>query len=134
MRNQFDISTISEMLQTVDTFNDIHACQNYTLIKSQYAIDFKKISYNEWLCYNIHIVNQTWGNTSGGWEGIGGSAMTTRFTVIIEHDLSDSAWIFYSGKLAYVCVMDDSYEKYKGNLQHLPGKSSAIHKLTLINV
>ena len=134
MRNQFNISSISDMLQSVNTFNDIHACQNYTLIESQYAIGFKKISYNEWLCYNVYIVNQTWGNTSGGWEGIGGSAIIAQYTIILEHNLSNSAWIFYSGKLAYICVMDDLYEKYKANLQHLPGKQSAIQKLTLINV
>jgi hypothetical protein len=134
MRNEFNISTISDMLQAINIFNDIHACQNYTLIKPEHAINFKKISYEMWLSYNIHIVSQTWENTSGGWQSIGGAAMTTQFTIIIEHIFSNSVWVFYSGKLAYICTMDSLYNKYKGQLEHLPGKSNAIKNLTLINV
>lgn len=129
-----DLLNITELLQSISTFIDIHACQNYTLIKSQYADIFKKIRYDDWICFDFHNINQTWGNTSRGWQTIGGSAMSSGFTVIIEHKQSNSAWIFYNGKLAYICVMDENYQKYQSNLSALPGKESAYDKLTLINV
>ena len=134
MRNNVDLLSITELLQSISTFNDIHACQNYTLIKPEYAEIFKKIRYDDWLSYNFHNINQIWGNTSRGWQTIGGSAMSSGFTVIIEHNQSNSAWIFYNGKLAYICEMDEKYEKYEGNLNKLPGKNSAFTELTLINV
>jgi hypothetical protein len=88
---------------------------------------------NFWYEINLHVVKQTWGNTSGGWQGMGGSAMTSTYTVIIENNWYDFACIYYSGKLAYICEMDDQYKEHVTNgYRTLPGCGECRKKLTVI--
>ena len=76
-----------------------------------------------WSDIDLHVVAQGWGNTSGGWQTIGGAAMVRRHTVIIENRWTGLSFIYYEGELAYVCEMCDIYRHdyqatgYKG----LPG-------------
>jgi len=87
-----------------------------------------------WKEINLHLVNQTWGNTSGGWEGIGGAAMSTRYTLVIENNWFGFAYIYYGGQLAYVCEMDERYKEYKDqSYRALPGRRSCRELLNVLS-
>lgn len=45
---------------------------------------------------------QTWGSTSLGFDGMGGSAMTTDYTVVCHVEGTDLYGVFFGEKLAYV--------------------------------
>lgn len=49
---------------------------------------------------NIDIFTQVWPGTSLGFGGIGGSALTTAFTTIVE-DYSGKYYVFFNGHFAY---------------------------------
>ncbi len=70
-------------------------------------------SYDAIRDVNIHIVAQTWGSTAGGWSGMGGSAMSTYYTFIIESKHLSAAFIYFGSRLCYICDMDDQYRAIK---------------------
>lgn len=49
--------------------------------------------------FEMTSFNQTWSNTSGGNEVIGGSAITTQLTVVLWN--KDRAFIFFDGNYGY---------------------------------
>lgn len=51
--------------------------------------------------FDIDIFEQVWGNTSGGFEGIGGSAMTTQTTYVLIPKFDHDCLVFFGGKFAY---------------------------------
>lgn len=61
--------------------------------------DIRKIRLDD---FQLHMFEQTWGNTSGGFEGMGGSAMTNQNTYIL-YPLKDSedAIVYFGGVFAY---------------------------------
>ena len=44
---------------------------------------------------------QTWGSTALGFGGIGGAAMTTAYTIVIESDLTGQYCVYFGGGFAY---------------------------------
>lgn len=87
-----------------------------------------------WNDVNLHLVSQMWGNTSGGWQGIGGNAMTTGYTIIIENNWFGLAYIYYEGQLAYVCEMDEKYDEYKKqSYRGLPGRGDCQKLLNVLS-
>lgn len=54
--------------------------------------------------FDIEIFEQIWGNTSGGFEGIGGSAMTTGTTYVLlpqPHVVDEPCQVYFDGCYAY---------------------------------
>ena len=55
--------------------------------------------------YELYTFNQVWGNTSGGFEGMGGSAMTMQRTYVFvpTHNMDDEdmCFVFFGGTFAY---------------------------------
>lgn len=49
--------------------------------------------------FQMDSFTQMWGNTNGGLEGIGGSAMTSQLTVVLWN--KERAFIFFAGNYAY---------------------------------
>lgn len=89
--------------------------------------------FREWCEVDLHLISQMWGNTSGGWQGIGGSAMTNAYTTILENKWFNLSFVYYSGKLAYICEMDEKYLSCKEkNYRSLPGYNTCTEKLTVI--
>lgn len=87
----------------------------------------------QWRNIDLHVISQTWGNTSYGWQTIGGSAMSANYTTIIENKWYELAFIYYGGKLAYICEMDDRYNQYKHNgYRGLPGHMDCGRNLTTL--
>jgi hypothetical protein len=59
--------------------------------------------------------------------------MTPAYTLIIENGWYGFACIYYSGKLAYICEMDDKYTDYKvKGYRGLPGCRDSSEKLTVL--
>lgn len=76
---------------------------------------------------NVTLFNQTWGSTALGYDGIGGSAMTDAYTVIVE--LNGVFCVYFgSGRLAYKIdigkLTDVSYEEFCKDLdtRNMPGQ------------
>ena len=106
---------------------------NEKVVKREDSTWMTQEEYKYWKEINFHMIKQTWGNTSGGWQGIGGSAMTSAYTVIIENDWYGFACIYYNGKLAYICETDEKYTNYmRKNYRALPGHGDCREKLTVI--
>lgn len=51
--------------------------------------------------FDIYIFDQIWGNTSGGFEGIGGCAMTTQTTYVLVSNVHSECLVFFGGGFAY---------------------------------
>ena len=100
-------------------------------------------AYQMWKNIDLHVVQQTWSNTSAGWEGIGGAAMTTTYTTVIENYNLGAAFVYYGSTLAYIALMDDKYveclvgegriARYK-DYAALPGMIDCSRKLNLIYI
>ena len=73
----------------------------------QYYLDFQKLKENGISRvfdedFDIYIFEQTWGDTSGGFEGIGVSAITNQTTyVLIPNFNYDDCLVFFGGGFAY---------------------------------
>ncbi len=93
-----------------------------SIVKREDKLWLTDFEFSLWCDVDIHVVKQTWGNTSGGWESIGGAAMTSTYTTIIENLNFKFACIFYGGRIAYICRMDEAYRGKERVL--LPGVSS----------
>lgn len=73
--------------------------------------------------FELITFEQTWGSTSGGFEGIGGSAMTNQRTYIfIPFNDDEKCLVFFGGRFAYKA---DYCETFKQDLikQQLVGIS-----------
>lgn len=71
-------------------------------------------------CPGIKMFRQCWGNTSGGFEGIGGSAMTDQMTYVI--DLCDregnvTYFVFFGGRLGYKIASKDATASFFEDLK-----------------
>lgn len=72
----------------------------------------------------VAIFPQTWGDTSCGFGGMAGQAMTTAFTVVFFCPKSDSFLVFIAGQFAYSVKTNN--EKFKKDLSQMSvkGKTS----------
>lgn len=106
---------------------------NKNIVRRETSTYFTQNEINQWKEINLHVIPQTWGNTSGGWEGIGGSAMTKRYTVIIENQFYGFSSIYYNGELAYICLIDDMYKEHMANgYRTMPGMRPSKESLTIL--
>lgn len=49
----------------------------------------------------VHVFPQMWGSTALGFKGIGGSAMTTAYTTVIQVDNTELYGVFFGEEFAY---------------------------------
>lgn len=147
MRRQLDFSVreLGELATALATYQEMahHFTQmsttqreslnkfwNESIVKREKDSWLKDSEIDMWNDVDIHIIKQTWGNTSCGWEGIGGAAMSSSYTTVIENYNYKFACIFYGGKLAYICKMDEAYKKL--NRSSLPGMLNCKRVLDVI--
>lgn len=72
----------------------------FILYKSNFTDSEKeKLCNSEIFC---DAFTQTWGSTSLGFNGVGGSAMTTDYTVVCNVEGTDLYGVFFGERLAYV--------------------------------
>lgn len=149
MKVEFDLEAASNLIGNVNHYNLLasHFPQlksgeegrilreywNKNIVKRDTNVGMTHTEWQTWKQVNVHIITQSWGNTSGGWETIGGSAFISDFTYIIENPRYNIACIYYGNKLAYVCEMNENYKKYSDNgYRNLPGMGTCSKTLTVI--
>lgn len=111
-----------ELIQTAKEVLDIK--QNYShyldyeKLKEQ---NIKRVYDND---FDVYIFEQMWGNTSGGFEGIGGSAMTTQTTYVLIPKFDHDCLVFFGGRFAYKAPYSKKFAEdvAKGNVR---GKSGS---------
>lgn len=64
--------------------------------------------YDEGVLYDF---DQTWGSTALGFDGIGGSAMTTKRTYVFIPESRNVAYVFFGSEFAYTANMNDAFLK-----------------------
>jgi hypothetical protein len=72
-------------------------------------------------CPGINMFRQVWGNTSGGHEGIGGSAMTDQMTYVIDlcdRDGNVTYFVFFGGRLGYRIASKDATPLFFSDLNN----------------
>jgi len=111
--------------------NFIQTAQEILNIKQNYGyhLDYEKlkeqhirrIDDND---FEVYIFEQLWGNTSGGFEGIGGSAMTTQTTYVLIPKFDHDCLVFFGGRFAYKAPYNEKFKEdvAKGNIR---GKSGS---------
>lgn len=87
---------------------------------------YKRTKYNNDFGYSFELYSwpQTWGNTSCGFGGIGGKAMTTRQTVVIHDNYTDH-WFVYHGRFAYTITRNHDAIKRFLDRKQFPGQCEA---------
>lgn len=96
------------------TYTD--GCKEYMDLFIKKSRDGKYLdhySFEYWKDINVHIIKQNWGSTSCGWGGMGGAAMTSSYTTIIQNLYTGAICVYYDGKLAYIAKETDVLKKYR---------------------
>lgn len=86
------IQTAQEVLNIKQSYNFY---LDYKKLKEQHI---KRVDDDD---FDIHIFEQMWGNTSGGFEGIGGSAMTMQTTYVLIPKFDHDCLVYFGSKFAY---------------------------------
>jgi hypothetical protein len=61
----------------------------------------KKTRHDEYHLTILAMFPQTWGSTALGFGGIGGQAITTAYTTVVESDIDASCCVYFGGRFAY---------------------------------
>ena len=56
---------------------------NTKIVKRTEKTWMTELEFRQWKDIELHLISQTWGNTSCGWQGIGGAAMTPAYTTTL---------------------------------------------------
>lgn len=60
--------------------------------------------------YSVYVFEQTWASTALGFNGMGGSAMTTANTcVLVPFDQRESCQVYFAGRFAYAVPCSDVF-------------------------
>ena len=122
--------TISDHFTLANYFKQLDSNQLDTL--NQLADIVSQRGITRWKDINTYMIRQVWGNTSCGWQTIGGAAITADYTIVIENLIYGVIFVYYGGRLAYIAKIDDSLSKYRqNNYSRLPGLGSCANDLTL---
>jgi hypothetical protein len=129
MRAELGMSEMCEVMQSVVNYEKVinwlsqsgeanykDSCKEYMDLFIQKSRGGKYLddqSFSYWKDINIYIVKQSWGSTSCGWGGMGGAAMSSSYTTIIQNRFTGAIFVYYDGKLAYIAKEDDSLKKYR---------------------
>lgn len=75
---------------------------------------YKSSLIQNWADIDVHIVQEMWGSTSCGWGGMGGSAMTNSYSIIVFNRRNNLAFIYWDGILAYIIKAEDMKPNERG--------------------
>lgn len=83
--------------------------------------------------YNMYVVEQTWENTSQGYEGVGNPIVTSAFTIVMELPANGIICVYHNMELSYIAYDDNKLTPYKKEgYKYLPGRLKAKDKLSII--
>ena len=75
--------------------------------------------------FELYTFEQVWGDTTCGFGGIGGQAITTARTyVFVPMDVNEKCYVYVGGRFAYSCEWSEVFEKDLMN-QKVAGKIHA---------
>jgi len=148
-KEHFDIRTVSDITSAVARFQELlHSFTqlvggeeaqplrdfwNKNIVKREENTWPSEREFRIWNQFELHIFFQTWGSTARGWGGMGGAAMTTDYTIVIEHPEFGFACVFYDGKLVYICEIDEGYLKYKERgYRGMPSIRESVEELSIL--
>lgn len=110
MKNTINsISVIKDISSAIDHHS--HLASYYTSLVPFEGDWFNSNFLRAWSDVNLHVVNQTWGSTSCGWGGMGGSAISSKHNVILEHSREKILFVYWDGQLTY--ILDNKNDSYK---------------------
>jgi hypothetical protein len=120
-------------INQVSVINDIAAAiVHHSNLVNYYANvvktepDFYKSNLaRTWSEVDMHVIDQMWGSTACGWGGMGGSAMTNKHNVILEHPREKILFVYWDGKLAY--ILDNKEDFFSFN--RMPSRDSETKQL-----
>jgi hypothetical protein len=84
------------------------------IIDRDFHFYLKEPSKNRVSDFELYTFEQTWGNTSGGFEGIGGSAMTNQRTYVFVPTTAtekEECLIFFGARFAYHAPYNETLRK-----------------------
>lgn len=130
VHNSISLSTVTEIMKSIDAYQKLanmlpQLSKDESLAKfctndGKDPLWWKSSKLKDWERVDIHIVDQLWGSTSCGWGGIGGSAMSNKYNIVIENRWHKAYYVFWDGRLAYILKNDESI-----NLGNLPSYRSS---------
>ena len=152
--NKIELSEISDLTGAISNYNklanyltQLDSKQKESLeVLWQRALKFSRTTisdkkymdqeaYQCWQSIDLHMVSQMWGSTSCGWGGMGGAAMTSSYTTVIENSYLNAIFVYYGSTLVYIVDDNEKLEKYKSrNWKSLPGMDSAKSELDLFYI
>jgi hypothetical protein len=83
--------------------------------------------------YTIKIFEQTWCNTSGAFESIGGSAMTKQYTICFINTVYKIAIVYFNDNFGYKVNTNDKFMADLNN-ENLAGVKSSKSRYDIVNV
>lgn len=129
MKERFGIEQLADFANAIADWNKKLGLVAHLIHPKEDSIS----KHNE---IDISVFVQSWGSTSCGWGGIGGSAMTSSYTIVIENPYHEVFAVYYDGRCAYIAKMDSKWKAYKDkNYKMLPGlnqDNSADKELTIL--
>lgn len=150
MTSNIDIGSIADITTAINDYNilansftQIDPSQRETIDPFwkkaiRHAKDQKYMDYTAgqfWKSFDFYYVEQMWSNTSGGWQGIGGSAFTANHTFIIYNRYNEAIFVYYGSVLAYVAYANEKLKPFMDEgFIHLPGIRECSKKLDIIYI
>lgn len=130
MKTEMNQYTMGDIISAINHYSTLfHCLPAASLPKLNDMLDNNVFGMNArsiWNDVDMHVVQQTWGNTACGWGGIGGQAFTTTYTVVFENSTLQTVAVYYNGRLAYLADFDDAMEVCrKANYKTLPDIATA---------
>ena len=93
-----------------DELNLIKIAREILAIHEEFPYHLKEM-YNHYISdFEMETFTQVWGNTSGGFCSLGGSAMTTQRTyVFIPQRVDEDCQVYFGGAFAYAVPYSDEF-------------------------
>ena len=70
-------------------------------INEDFSFRLKNPRQNKISDFELYTFTQVWGNTSGGFESMGGCAMTEQRTYVLVPLCEEDCLVYFGGKFAY---------------------------------
>ena len=92
--------------------NLIQIARELLAIHEEFPYHLKNYDDNNINDFEMETFTQLWGNTSGGFESIGGAAMTTQRTYVFIPIVEDEdCQVYFGGAYAYSVPYSEEFEK-----------------------
>ena len=110
----------------MNEFSLTHMAMELLKINEDLPYRFKNV-YTKVADFEMYDFEQTWGSTSLGFSGIGGSALTSARTyVFVPAQCEEDCFVYFAGRFAYSVPYSSKFieDVAKGNVaaQHEKGK------------